>query len=230
MAADVLTFNRVVVFCSAIVYWAGVCVQARRVRKRIGRSPNVRPKGLKEKALWTGWSVVVLAWMGLPFLSSGTRHQIWWAVVPSMVHPVGTALGVFMMGVGYAGTLWCYKAMGNAWRMGIDRKAKTDLVMTGPYRFVRHPIYLFQIVMVAGIAVLLPSLPALLVLAIHVACAVTKATDEEKYLRALLGHDYEVYCASSGGWLPKLFGRKSSAASTPEKTANHLKPAEQRGH
>ncbi len=225
MATDSLSFNRAVVFGSAIVYWAGVWVQARRVRRRIGRSANTRPRDSKERLLWAGWFIVVASWLALPFLSTGGTALPGAAIVTSLVHPVGRALGIVMMVAGYAGTLWCYAAMGNAWRMGINRAERPDLVTRGPYRFVRHPIYLFQAIMVAAVALLLPSLLALLILVIHVLCAQTKAADEETYLRALMGRTYEAYLARTGSWFPRLRGRVSPAApSTAEREP--LKPAE----
>ncbi|HTS70541.1 MAG TPA: isoprenylcysteine carboxylmethyltransferase family protein [Terriglobia bacterium] len=211
MATDGLNLNRAIVFGSAVVYWTGVWFQARRVRRRIGRSTNTRPRGLKEKLLWAGWVFVVVAWLALPFLSAGGTGLPGTLIIPSLVHPLGGVLGLIMMGAGYAGTLWCYIAMGNAWRMGVDRNEKTDLVTRGPYRLVRHPIYLCQVVMVAAIVVLLPSVLSLIVLIIHLVCVLIKAADEESYLRTLLGRSYKAYCARTGGWIPRLLGRKSLA-------------------
>ena len=105
---------------------------------------------------------------------------------------------------GYAGTLWCYVAMGNAWRMGVNRTEKTTLVTRGPYGFVRHPNYLFQVMMVAAIPLLLPSALAFAALAIHLLCVRTKAVDEESHLRTLLGRPYADYCARTGRWLPPM--------------------------
>jgi len=204
MAVEVIALNQAVVFGSAVVYWVGVSVQARRIRRRIGRSPNVRPKGLKERLLWAGWTFVVVAWLALPFLSGSQTTLAWLAVVPSLVHPLVSVLGILLMGVGYAGTLWCYVAMGNAWRMGIDRKEPPRLVTNGPYRFVRHPIYLFQAAMVAAMVVLLPSACSLFALVIHLLCVLTKAADEDAYLRTLLGPIYESYCSRTGGWFPRF--------------------------
>ena len=48
------TLRRAVVLGSALVYWAGVFVQARRIRKRTGRSANSMPRGIKERMLWVG--------------------------------------------------------------------------------------------------------------------------------------------------------------------------------
>jgi protein-S-isoprenylcysteine O-methyltransferase Ste14 len=225
MATDGLRLNRAIVFGAAVVYWGGVWFQARRVRRRIGRSTNSRPRGAKEQLLWTGWLLVVAAWLALPFLSRGTNALPGLAIIPALVHPACLGLGLLMMLTGYAGTLWCYAAMGNAWRMGINRSEKTNLVVAGPYGLVRHPIYLFQAIMVAAIPVLLPSPLALLILVIHLVCVNVKAADEETYLRTLIGPAYATYCALAGRWFPRLHRPNPPAAATSVAEAKSLAPA-----
>jgi protein-S-isoprenylcysteine O-methyltransferase Ste14 len=99
--------------------------------------------------------------------------------------------------------------MGNAWRIGINPGEKNLLVTAGPYRTIRHPIYLFQVVMLAGVVLLLPTLCSMLILAIHLVCVLIKACDEESYLRDVHGQEYEDYLARTGRLLPKLTGRTS---------------------
>jgi len=227
MTTETLSLNRAIVFGSAVVYWGGVWIQARRVRRRIGRSTNTRPRGIKERLLWAGWFFVVAAWLALPFLSVGGKALPGTAIIMSLVHPSCRALGIIMMVVGYAGTLWCYAAMGNAWRMGINRAEKTELVTAGPYRVVRHPIYFFQVILVAPITLLLPSLLALIILVVHLVCIATKAADEEAYLRTFLGRTYETYCARTGRWFPRLRRRESPPAPLSAAERESLNPGEQ---
>src|SRR5574341_1099145 len=138
MATEESFLRPAVVFGSALVYWGGVLVQARRVRKRIGRSPNVGPRGLREKLLWLGWTLAIVVWMGQPFLIRTHRLPPALQVIPGLVRPAGAILGLVMLVAGYAGTLWCYAAMGDTWRMGVNRAERTALVTRGPYRRVRH--------------------------------------------------------------------------------------------
>jgi protein-S-isoprenylcysteine O-methyltransferase Ste14 len=209
MAVDELFLRRAVVAGSALVYWAGVWIQARRVRRRIGRSPNLKPRGAKERLLWAGWIVVVAAWLGQPFLAGGADASFAWRFAPAFLHPAGFVAGLGLVLAGYAGTLWCYAALGDAWRIGVNRKEKTALVAVGPYRFVRHPLYLFQIVMLAGVLLLLPTVLSLLILALHFVCVRIKAADEESYLLGLHNEAYRDYVRCTGGLIPKL-GRSSS--------------------
>ena len=208
MASDELFLRRAIVTGSALVYWAGVWIQARRVRRRIGRSPNLKPRGSKERLLWTGWVLVVAAWAGQPFLAGGDASLVW-RLAPAFLHPAGFVAGLGLVLAGYAGTLWCYAALGDAWRIGVNRKEKTVLVAVGPYRFVRHPLYLFQIVMLAGVLLLLPTVLSLLILALHFGCVRVKAADEESYLLGLHPEAYRDYLQCTGGLLPKL-GKPSS--------------------
>ena len=94
MATETLSLNRAVVFGSAVVYWAGVWVQARRIRRRIGRSTNSRPRGPKEKLLWAGWFFVVAAWLALPFLCADGQGRLpGTAILPVPLQPLLQCLG-----------------------------------------------------------------------------------------------------------------------------------------
>jgi protein-S-isoprenylcysteine O-methyltransferase Ste14 len=201
-----MQLRRVFVGASGLIYWVGVGIQARRVRRRIGRSPNLKPRGPREKALWFGWFMVILVWLGQPLLVGWAATKPVLGFFPGLLHPAGFALGLTLVALGYAGTLWAYRAMGDAWRIGINAKEKTALVSRGPYRWVRHPIYLFQIVMLAGAALLLPTVLSLAILATHYLCVRLKARDEEKYLTTVHGEAYRDYAYRTGGLFPRGSG------------------------
>jgi protein-S-isoprenylcysteine O-methyltransferase Ste14 len=130
---------------------------------------------------------------------------------PSFITPPGLVLGIMMTAAGYAGTLWCYVIMGNTWRIGVNLAEKTTLVNQGPYQIVRHPIYLFQIIMLAGATMLLPTALSLITLVVHYLCIWTKASDEESYLLTAHGKEYRDYLSRTGRFLPKLFYKASQS-------------------
>lgn len=206
MTTEELFFRRVMVSGFAVIYWGGVLVQARSVRKRIGRSPNLKPRGGKERALWFGWLLVIAIWMTQSWLLGkvpGTQF------LEALVFRGGLVTGAVLTVAGYAGTLWCYAAMGDAWRIGINSGEKNALVNCGPYRFVRHPIYLFQIVMLAGGVLLLPTVLSVAILLVHLVCVLIKAVDEETYLLSVHGEAYRDFMAKTGRLLPKVFRKIS---------------------
>lgn len=204
MTTDELFWRRAIVSASGIIYWIGVWILARRVRKQIGRSPNLKPRGTKEKVLWIGWMLVVLVWVGQSFVVKTENAWPGVAFFPALLNLPLFVAGIALVVGGYACTLWCYVAMGNTWRIGVNKSEKTTLVERGPYRAIRHPIYAFQLVMLAGAALLLPTLLSFAILVLHYICALIKAVDEENYLKTVHGQAYVDYMARTGRLLPKL--------------------------
>lgn len=204
MAIDDLTLRRAVVFASALIYWTGVFVQIRRVRKRTGRSANSRPRGVKERLLWIGWIMVVVLWIATPLLIGNQSMSGLFPILPVLAHRSVLAVGLVLITAGYLGTLWCYAIMGDTWRMGIDRNERNRLVTRGPYRVVRHPIYALQVLMLAGVALLLPTPLTFFILVVHYLCAWLKAVDEESYLLTVHGEEYRAYLARTGRLVPKI--------------------------
>jgi protein-S-isoprenylcysteine O-methyltransferase Ste14 len=205
MPADEYLSRRIVVLTGVLVYWIGVFIQARRVRKQIGRSPNMKPRTTKEKVLWLGWILVVGAWIAIPFLAGQSHFGALFQFHPLVPDIPATVLGVGLTIFGYVCTLWCYLAMGSAWRICVNPKEKNQLVTAGPYRRMRHPIYSFQIVMLLGAVLLLPTIFTGLILILHFACTLVKATDEETYLLSVHGERYRAFMVKTGRLLPKLW-------------------------
>ncbi len=200
MTPDEFILRRVCVAAAALIYWGGVAIHARRIRKRIGKSANLKPRSPKEKLLWAGWAFMILGWLLQPFFLFDAKH-----LASSCLTPATLAGGLALIVLGYAATLWCYASMGDMWRIGVNRQEKTALVTRGPYRAIRHPIYGFQIVMLVGSALLLPTIFSLVILAVHFFCVQAKAADEEAYLLGVHGETYRAYLNRTGRLFPKLF-------------------------
>jgi protein-S-isoprenylcysteine O-methyltransferase Ste14 len=209
-----LPVRRLAVCASGLLYWGGVMIQARRVRKQIGRSPNLKPKGPREKILWLGWFLVILVWIGQPWLVRDPAISPALALAPALMQPLTLVLGLALLVLGYVATLWTYVAMGDAWRIGINAKEKNKLVSVGPFSRIRHPIYAFQIVMLAGAALLLPTPLSFAALISHYLCAMIKAIDEERYLSGVHGETYRSYMRRTGRLFPRLTAPADSPASS----------------
>lgn len=206
MTGDELLLRRAVVCGSALIYWGGVMIQAQRIRRQIGRSPNLKPQGKKEKVLWTGWLLVIASWFVQPLLIRTEDAPVVTKFIPALYNRPIFLVGLGLILAGYAGTLWCYAAMGSAWRIGVNRDEKNSLVTGGPYAFVRHPIYSCQVVMLLGCICLLPTLASIVILAVHFICVTIKARDEEAYLLGVHGESYRAYMNQTGRLFPHRLG------------------------
>lgn len=205
MTDNELLLRRAVVSGFALIYWVGVLVQGRRIRKRIGRSPNLKPRDTRERLLWVGWMLVIFLWILQPMLVSTKPTAAILQMNPDHFPPLSLVGGIVFTLAGYAATIWCYVIMGNAWRIGINRQEKNQLVTAGPYRWIRHPIYAFQTLMLIGAVLLLPAIGLGLVVVLHLLLVLIKSRDEEAYLLSVHGDTYREFMARRGRLLPKFW-------------------------
>jgi len=91
-------------------------------------------------------------------------------------------------------TWWARIHLGRLWSSAITRKEAHRLVDTGPYGFVRHPIYTGLITAVLVTGATEATLTALLGAVIIALSLWLKARAEERFLAAELGfHAYDSY-------------------------------------
>ena len=64
---------------------------------------------------------------------------------------LGTGLAFFVLGLALA--VWARVYLGGNWGMPMSRRADPELVTTGPYRWIRHPIYSGLLLGLAGTAI-----------------------------------------------------------------------------
>jgi protein-S-isoprenylcysteine O-methyltransferase Ste14 len=118
---------------------------------------------------------------------------------------VGRDAGLGLAAGGGLGTFAAQLAMGEAWRIGVDRSERTQLVTGGPFSVVRNPIYSGMIPFFCGIALLAPNVftcaGALLVLT---GLELQTRLVEEPYLLQSHGQEYSRYAARVGRFVPGL--------------------------
>jgi protein-S-isoprenylcysteine O-methyltransferase Ste14 len=115
-------------------------------------------------------------------------------------------IGFVLGSAGAVVALWCVTTFV---RMGKGTPAPFDpprlLVVRGPYRYVRNPMYLGAGLALAGAALFYRSLPVLVYGVVLLFCAnLFVLFYEEPTLRRKFGADYEAYCQEVRRWLPGL--------------------------
>jgi protein-S-isoprenylcysteine O-methyltransferase Ste14 len=115
--------------------------------------------------------------------------------------PVLETIGAVVFASGIALAVWARVQLGRNWGMPMTQKAEPELVTTGPYRFVRHPIYSGLLAGLLG-TTLANNLIGLIIVAILGAYFYYSASVEEKNLTATFPTAYPAYRARTKMLIP----------------------------
>jgi protein-S-isoprenylcysteine O-methyltransferase Ste14 len=122
-------------------------------------------------------------------------------------HTIGSALAVGGIALTFAAQL----AMGDSWRVGVDPEERTELVIDGPFKLVRNPIYSAMLPTVFGLVLMVPSAIAIAAIAtLLVALEMQVRLVEEPYLLRIHGDEYSAYATRVGRFVPRV-GRMHGA-------------------
>lgn len=114
----------------------------------------------------------------------------------------GIGLAVFLLGLTLA--VWARVYLGRNWGTPMSQKVDPELVTTGPYRFIRHPIYSGIILGAIGTAIAVS--PYWIVAAVLLgAYFVYSATVEERIMGRLFPESYPLYKRSTKMLVPFIF-------------------------
>jgi protein-S-isoprenylcysteine O-methyltransferase Ste14 len=95
---------------------------------------------------------------------------------------------------GYALMAWALAALGRQYQPGgsVPRPGER-IVVEGPYRLVRHPMYAAALLGAFGVSFLLPSWGYLCAFCLYLGLIVPLVRSEEEGLRRVFGREYEAY-------------------------------------
>ena len=121
------------------------------------------------------------------------------------------ATGVAITVAGVALAIWARRHLGQNWSATVTLKEGHELIRSGPYGRIRHPIYTGMLIAFAGTALALDEYRGLLGLAIATSTLFFKAKKEERYLVQEFGDRFQEHVRHTGMFLPSLFHRNDQA-------------------
>jgi protein-S-isoprenylcysteine O-methyltransferase Ste14 len=113
-------------------------------------------------------------------------------------------LGVVIMAAGVAIAFWARFHLGANWSGVVTLKQDHELIRTGPYRTIRHPIYTGILLAFLGNAVEVGQVRGLLGLLIIWLSFYVKARREESFLVQEFGPRFDEHAQHTGMFLPKF--------------------------
>ena len=199
--------NEIIIACwlTFLVYWL---ISAFRVKATAEHQSEVSaaahriPVGL-------GW--FLLAFQGLPPpMNLVLVPRTDWAL----------AIGVVICVLGLFVTIWARWTLAGNWSSDVTFKHEHELVKSGPYRFVRHPIYTGLLLMCLGSAIEIGRLRCGLSLVLVGLGFWIKLKQEEKLLLRHFPDTYPAYRKQVSALVPCSWIRATNASERDDGTAS----------
>jgi protein-S-isoprenylcysteine O-methyltransferase Ste14 len=139
-------------------------------------------------------------------LLSTTRIPLPWLYLelwPIGLWPFWVGAGVTIAGLLFA--VWARVHLGRNWSRSVTIKQDHELITTGPYAVVRHPIYTGILTGLVGTAIALSQVRGLIVVALFFLAFWIKLRMEEEWMRSQFGEVYSTYAHQTAALVPYVF-------------------------
>jgi protein-S-isoprenylcysteine O-methyltransferase Ste14 len=124
--------------------------------------------------------------------------QLW----PSGIGPFWLGAAITTAGLLFA--VWARLYLGTNWSRSVTIKQDHELITTGPYARVRHPIYTGILTGLLGTAIALSQVRGFIALALFFLAFWIKLRMEEQWMRSQFGETYAAYVHQTAALVPYL--------------------------
>jgi protein-S-isoprenylcysteine O-methyltransferase Ste14 len=174
-----------------IGYWI---ISAMSAKKRVQESPHAREVIFRLLAV-----VIIVLILQLPIFES---VAIYFNTL--FTNSIVNILGVILCGMGIAFAIWARLRLGRNWGMPMSIQEKAELITSGPYRFVRHPIYAGMILAMTG-SMLVEGFFWLVFLVFVISYFVYSIKVEEALMERQFPETYPIYKRKTKALIPFIF-------------------------
>jgi len=142
---------------------------------------------------------IAIALLSIPRLPLRWLYvQLW----PQGYLPFWLGAAVTVAGLLFA--VWAREHLGRNWSRSVTIKEGHELIATGPYAVVRHPIYTGILMGFVGIAIAISQVRGLIVVVLIFGVFWIKLRMEEEYMRSQFGETYATYARQTAALVPYI--------------------------
>jgi protein-S-isoprenylcysteine O-methyltransferase Ste14 len=138
----------------------------------------------------------LLAYLAYPPLIGWTAVPGW----PIALRAIGVGLMVLVMPL----MIWMLTSLGKNITPTVTTRAEHQLVVSGPYKYIRHPLYSFGTLFFFGASLLAGNWLMWLGAIVALYALFSRTPLEEKMLIKKFGDQYRDYMKRTGRYIPKL--------------------------
>lgn len=180
-----------VVWIAFIVYWNIKAANTKTTQRLEPAASRIL------RAIAIVIAIVLLATTRIPlrFL----YRQLW----PSGLWPFWIGVAVTVAGLLFA--IWARQHLGRNWSHAVTIKQDHELITSGPYALVRHPIYTGILTGFLGTVIALAQVRGVIALILVFLGFWAKFRMEEEWMRSQFGETYATYARRTAALVPYLF-------------------------
>ena len=149
---------------------------------------TLRPMGA---AFW----LAVFAWMIEP-------RWMAWASVPLPVPVRWAGVGVVVVACGLL--VWTFRSLGRNLTDTVVTRRHHSLILHGPYRWVRHPLYGSVALFTVALSLIAANWFFFVAGLVMLGLLAIRTRTEEEHLVARFGESYRAYMQRTGGFIPRI--------------------------
>jgi protein-S-isoprenylcysteine O-methyltransferase Ste14 len=165
---------------------------------RRGRKPSPTSARIKGWRWYVPAMLLPVEWLLPPLLIALRVGEIEADWLP--VRVVGLAVGI----AGAVLLVWACVRLGRFMMHEAAVRADHALIESGPYRFVRHPVYAGYLALLLGSVLASLNVCVLLLWTVSLLGILIQAASEEQILRERFGQDYKRYVRRTGRLVPRF--------------------------
>lgn len=181
-----------------VIFFAYWLLAALRI-KRIKSAESASSRLSYSIPIWTGYLLLL------------TRPR-YWGPLARQIYPrsLATALtGLAMTAIGIGFAIWARYTLGRNWSSKVTIKIDHELIRSGPYASVRHPIYTGILLAIMGTSIALGEWRSFLAFGLVWFAFYRKARTEEKMLAQEFGERFVEHQQRTGFFIPRFAQRSS---------------------
>jgi protein-S-isoprenylcysteine O-methyltransferase Ste14 len=163
------------------------------------------------------WSVLLRGLLFVYMLAAATLYAVNPAWISTLAIPLpawsrwlGAALGALSLPL----LIWVHQSLGKHWSTNLQVREEHALVTTGPYRWVRHPMYTMLFGYFVGLTLLSATWLVATLTVISILVLYRRIGIEERMMQEQFGDEYRAYMEHTGQLLPRL---RKPPRSTPDR-------------
>ena len=171
-----------------VVYWFVAAQDAKPNRRRESRFSRT--------------AHIVPLFIAIFLLAAPDRREGWFyaRILPHGVAAYWVGVGALIAGLGFS--VWARRRLGRNWSGTVTLKEDHELIRTGPYRWVRHPIYTGLLLAFVGTAVSLGEWRGVTAVLLAALALLLKIRIEEDWMIENFGDAYRRYRAEVRALIP----------------------------